>query len=308
MNSKPKLILFGIFLFFLALSSYTVDETEQAVRTQFGNPVGEPVREAGLHFKLPFIQDVRRFEKRVLEWEGEENRITTKEERIMLVGTTARWRIVDPVQFLKSIRDERTARSRLDDVLDGATRSVLSANHLIDAVRSSNRSMTSSGKDDEPNPDSAEAVTVGRDKLVAMILDQARPQVESMGIEIVDFRFRRIEYDGSTRDKVYLRMTSERNRIAERFRSEGRGKQAEIEGKKDFELKQIESEAFRKAEITRGEADAEAARIYAEAYGQDPAFYAFYQSLETLRTALAGGETTLVLSTSGDLLKHIDRP
>jgi len=305
---RAKFVIAFLVALVVFASAYSVGETEQVVITQFGEPVGDPIRDAGLHFKVPFTQDVRRFEKRILEWEGDENKITTKEERFIIVATTARWRIVDALAFLRSVGDEMKAQSRLDDILDGATRSIVSSQNLIDAVRSSNRQLREAVNTDSPEGTPVEQVTVGREKLVEMILDSARPQVSTMGIELVDFQFRRIEYEDSTRKKVYARMTSERNRIAERSRSEGRGRQAEIEGQKEREMKQITSEAFRKAEILRGEADAEAAKIYADAYGADPEFYSFYQSLETLKKALGTGDTTLVLSTGSELLRHLGTP
>jgi membrane protease subunit HflC len=303
MRLSPLLALAVIAIVLLVASTFTIDETELAVVTQFGNPVGEPAREPGLHFKMPFVQDVRRFEKRILEWEGDENRIPTKEERFIWVDTTARWRIADPLAFLRSVNNERNARLRLDDILDAATRSAISSHNLIEAVRTSNRPFTDVV---EINSDALEAVTVGREKLTDLVFARAQSQLQELGIELVDVRFRRIEYEGSTRAKVYDRMISDRTRIAERFRSEGRGKASEIQGQRDRELKQIESDAYRRAEVLRGEADAEAARIYAEVYGEDPEFYGFYQGLETLKKAFSGGDTTLVLSTRSELMKSLD--
>ncbi len=310
MGCGPKVlaVLALLAVILIGSSCYTVGEWEQVVITQFGNPVGEPIRDAGLHFKMPFTQDVRRFDKRILEWNGEENRVTTQEERFIWVDTTARWRILDAKKFLQVVGDERKAQTRLDDILDSTTRNIVSAHNLIEAVRSTNRKMTEKAADDSPEATPAENVTLGREKLMAAVIATAKPAIEQLGIELVDFRFRRIEYEDNTRKKVYARMASERNRIAERYRSEGRGKQAEIEGQKERDMKQITSEAFRKAEILRGEADAEATKIYAEAYGADPEFYAFYQSLETLKKALLGGDTTLVLSTQGDLMKYLGKP
>lgn len=308
---SPKVVLalglLGVAVLFS--SCFTVQETEQVVITQFGEPV-RTVTNAGLHFKLPFLQDVRSFEKRVLEWDsGDESHLTTREERFILVDTTARWRIRDARLFLTSLTSETNARSRIDDIIDGATRAVISSHNLIDAVRSSNRafedSQTLAQIDDSGEPAKVEQVTIGREKLVEMVLQQAGAQLASFGIELVDFRFRRIEYEDTTRKKVYARMESERHRIAEHYRSEGRGSQAEIDGRKERDLKQIESEAFRKAEIIRGEADAEAARIYAEAYGADSDFYAFTKTLETYKTALASGDTTLVLTTGSELFKYL---
>ncbi|MBK6942341.1 MAG: protease modulator HflC [Planctomycetes bacterium] len=287
---------------------YTVSETETVVITNFGDPVGEPIREAGLHFKTPFVNEVHRFDERILEWDGDANLVPTAEKTFIFVDTTARWRIADPLKFLKTLRDEDAARSRLDDILDNATRTWISSHSLIEAVRSTNRTFASELTDDASLGDTQQVATkivVGREKIVEGILQQARPSVRELGIELVDFRFRRIEYEESTRQKVYGRMTSERQRVAEKYLSEGRGRQAEIEGQKEKELRRIASEAERKAETLRGEADAEASRIYAEAYSKDPEFYAFFQSLETWKRALGASDTTLVLSTSSELLQHL---
>lgn len=292
----------------LNASIYTVSETETVVITNFGNPVGEPIRDAGLHFKTPFVNELHRFDERILEWDGDANLVPTAEKTFIFVDTTARWRIADPLKFLRTLRDEDAARSRLDDILDNATRTWISSHSLIEAVRSTNRTFASELTDDASLGDTQQVATkiiVGREKIVEGILQQARPSVRELGIELVDFRFRRIEYEESTRQKVYGRMTSERQRVAEKYLSEGRGRQAEIEGQKEKELRRIASEAERKAETLRGEADAEASRIYAEAYSKDPEFYAFFQSLETWKRALGASDTTLVLSTSSELLQHL---
>jgi len=307
------LVLVVVAIIVLFASTYTVLEAEQVILTQFGKPVGGAVTEAGLHFKKPFIEKARRFDKRVLEWDGEANRIPTKEKRFLLVDTTARWRITDPLKFLQSLRGEESiAQSRLDDILDNATRTWISDNDLIEAVRTSDREFAASVVDDAFGVGTDVAaklrIEVGRERIIQGILEQAQPQVADLGIEIVDFRFRRIEYDASTRKSVYERMISEREEVAERYRSEGHARAAEIDGEKDKELKRIESEAIRKAEIIRGEADAEVTRIYAQAYGADPEFYAFFRTLETYRTAFGSGgsgDTTLVLTTGSQFLRYL---
>lgn len=290
-------------------SAYTVNEAEQAIITQFGKPVGGIVTQAGLHFKLPFIQTVRRFDRRVLEWDGEANEIVTGDKKTIIVDTTARWKIQDPLLFLRSVRDERNAQSRLDDILDSATKTAIAKQNLIEAVRNTNREFApEEGVRFDSEMAAEMTIKVGREHLIQGILEDARKAASQLGIHIVDVRIRRIDYSDKVRRKIFDAMIAERNQIADKFRSEGRGRQAEIEGQREKELKRIESEAARQAEVIRGEADAEASRIYAEAYGADPEFYAFFQTLETWKKALAGGDTKLVLTTESELLKLMKGP
>lgn len=305
------IVLLVLGLIVLAGSVFTVAETDQVIITQFGSPVSGPITDAGLHFKMPFIQDVRRFEKRILEWDGDPNEIVTKDKKTIEIDTTARWRIIDPLAFLKSVNDENRAQSRLSDILDGATREFIAKNNLIEAVRATNREFTiddASAVEFAAQQTEEDKISVGRDQLIDNILANARDNVQEFGIELVDFRIRRIDYSEKVRRAVYERMIAERNQIADKSRSEGRGMEAEIEGEKEKELRRIESEAIRASEVIRGEADAEATRIYAEAYGADEEFYAFYQTLETYKKALKGGDTTLVLSTKSELMKYLKNP
>ncbi len=311
MGKALVLILAVVGLVLLAGGFYTVHETEQVIITRFGEPVSGPITAAGPHFKMPFIDSVRRFERRILEWDGDENDIVTRDKKTIRVDTTARWRISDPLKFLKSVHDERSAKSRLDDILDGATREFISKNNLIEAVRASNREFAPEEGIDLDLGDGAarqETIAVGRDRLIASIVENAQRNVAELGIQIVDVRIRRIDYNEKVRLSVYERMIAERNQIADKYRSEGRGKASEIEGKMEKELKRIESEAFRQAETIRGAADAEATKIYAEAFGADEEFYAFYQTLETCKKALSGGNTTMVLSSGSELLKYLKDP
>ena len=309
---RAAIIVFAVIaLIVLGGSLYTVHETEQVIITQFGDPVSGPISQAGIHLKMPFIQDVRRFDKRILEWNGDPNSIVTKDKKTIEVDTTARWKIVDPLAFLKSVNDETRAQSRLDDILDGATREFIAKNNLIEAVRASNREFT----DDEisyveldGDRTEEDHVEVGRDRLIDAILANAQDNVKEFGIALVDFRIRRIDYNEKVRRAVHERMIRERTQIAEKYRSEGKGKMSEIEGKKEKELKRIESEAIKRSEIIRGEADAEVTRIYADAYGADPEFYAFYQTLETYKRSLVGGDSSLVLSTHSELMKYLKNP
>ena len=294
----------GLLTVFAWTGTYTLDETQQAVITRFGEPVGQTVSRPGLHFKLPFADRVNRFDKRWLEWSGDPNQIPTKDKKYIWVATFARWRIADPLLFFQRMHDERTALSRIDDIIDGETRNTLATYFLIEAVRASNRDF---GEDEffrEDRPRSQEKVELGRDHLTRRVLEKASPTLRTLGVELVDVQFKRINYVDEVQVKVFERMISERRRIAERFRSEGQGQSAEIRGRKERELKAIRSEAFRRTQELKGKADAEASRIYAGAYGKDPGFYAFWRSLDTLRTTV-DAQTTLLLGTEGELYRHL---
>ncbi len=304
---KVKLILLSVgalaALVVLKESLYTVQEGEQVVLTQFGEPVGEPVTDAGLHFKAPFVQEVNRMEKRILEWDGDPNLIPTRDKTYIYVDVTARWRITDPLKFFKSVVTETAAQGRLDDILDGATRDAISGHDLIEAIRLSNRPLPKE-KDVEARGDIAEQpkITMGRRKIQEWILKEASSKVKDFGITLVDVRIKRINYSPDVQRKVYDRMISERRRIAEKFRSEGQGKKAEIDGQREKELKRIQSEAYKQAQEIQGKADARAAAIYAEAYGKDPEFYKFLRSLEALQSSLARG-TEFIGTTKSEIFK-----
>ena len=300
-------IIFMFALVVLSSAFFTVRESEQVVITQFGKPVGRPVVRPGLHLKVPFIQDVHAFEKRFLEWDGDPNQIPTKDKRFIWVDSYARWRITDPLLFFQRLRDERGAQSRLDDILDGETRNTIAKHELIDLVRSTNRPFVITGDAIETEPGDVEKVNFGRDKLTAEVLLNARRRTGDLGIEILDFRIKRINYVDEVRQEVYARMISERKRIAERYRSEGAGEAARIAGERQRELQVIASEAYRQAQEIRGKADAAAADIYAAAYGRDAEFYRFLKSMGTLESSV-DAETVLVLSTDGDLLRYLNSP
>ncbi|MEM8884295.1 MAG: protease modulator HflC [Planctomycetota bacterium] len=288
-------------------STYVVNEWEQVVITQFGEPKGEPKREAGLYFRLPFVQDVNRFDRRVLIWDGKKNEITTADKRFIWVDTTARWRIADPLKFLQTVRTEIGAQGRLDGILDSATRDVISAHDLIEVVRLSNRVLSI-----EPDADDVgqlddrarDKIANGREKLVGQIKDQASVLAPQYGIELIDVRIKRINYVEQVRRAVYKRMISERQRIAERYRSIGEGKKAEIEGRRERDEKRITSEAYRKAQEIVAKADAEAAQIFADSYGADPEFYSFYRTLEAYKK-IVGANHTLVVSPDSPLYRYL---
>ncbi|MFH0763596.1 MAG: protease modulator HflC [Candidatus Omnitrophota bacterium] len=286
---------------------YIIDETKQVVITQFGKPVGEPVTTAGLHFKMPFIQAAHYFEKRILNWDGDPNQIPTKDKKYIWVDTIARWKITDPLKFLQSVGNEIGAQSRLDDIINSATRDAVTSHLLVEAVRNTNRILekkSEEGEDVIVTDEALERIDIGREQLTRAILDKARVLAPQYGIEIADVRVKRINYVSDVRNKVYDRMIAERKRAAERYRSEGQGKSAEIEGQTGKELKLITSEAYRQAQILMGKADAEAIGIYADAYSMDPEFYSFMKTLDTYRTTI-DGNSTIILTTDADYYKYL---
>jgi membrane protease subunit HflC len=305
MKQASLILLFGAVVAVILVvggAFYVVNEAEQVVITQFGKPVGDPVTTPGLKVKLPFLQKANYFEKRFLEWDGDPNQVPTQDKRFIWVDTYARWRITDPLLFFQRLRDERGAQSRLDDILDGETRNTVAKHLLIEVVRSSNRPFP----DDEivEKDVSFQEVEFGRAALEKEVFDTASARTSDLGIEILDFRFKRINYVEEVRTEVYARMISERQRIAEQYRSEGAGEAARINGDKERELKSITSEAYRQSQEIRGRADAEAADIYARAYNKDPEFYRFLKTMEVYRTTL-DKETTLLLSTDGEFLRYL---
>ena len=289
---------------------YTLEEGEQAVIVQFGRPVGAPVTEAGLHGKLPFVQEVRRFEKRILVWDGDPNQIPTKGREFIWVDTTARWRIADAKKFLESVATEAGARSRLNDIIDSVVRDQVSGSELVELVRSASWVIP---KDEllaevpaEAQAELKKEVVRGREELTRTILAKAREVVPQYGIELVDVRIKRLDYVESVREKVYARMISERKRIAARFRSEGEGQSAEILGTMEKELRQIRSTAYRRVQEVRGKADAEATRVYGAAYGADPEFYAFSRTLEAYKEG-QNKNSTVILTTESDYYRYLKR-
>lgn len=299
-------VLAAILGLVLLSSVYTVHEGEQVIITQFGEVIGEPVIEAGLHFKVPMVQVVRSFDKRVLEWDGEPKEVTTKDKKFIEIDTTARWRIADPLKFLETVQTQSRAQSRLDDRLDSAAREAIASHALIEAVRSTNRDLLREEElAVEEETTAFGTIAVGRRALAEMILEQAAAEVAAYGIELIDFRIKKINYVEDVRRTVYSRMISERQKIAARTRSEGEGKRSEIDGLREKKLAEVRSVAYREAEEIQGHADAEAARIYAEAYSTDPEFFGFVESLAAYQEIL-DDKTLLMLSTESELLRYLD--
>lgn len=307
---KAQLVLIPIILALWAayVCSYVVEETDQVIITQFGKPVGEPVTEAGLYFKLPFVQEINRIEKRFLPWNGPSNEMSTKDKNYLIIDTFARWKINDPMQYFLRLRDERSALSRLDDILGSETRNAVAKHNLIEIVRTT--------KDRKAKTDESLVqgigkvgmlydIEIGREVVEEAILKTAANKLNDFGIELLDVRFKRINYNETVRRRIYERMVSERNQIADRFRSEGAGEAAKIMGKKEKDLQEIESEAYKTVQRIFGEADANASAIYAEAYNQNPEsveFYGFLKTLETYKEVL-NSDLSLFITTKSPLFK-----
>ena len=296
--------------FVLVSSTYTVSEVEQVIITQFGKPVGAPVTSAGLKLKLPFIQDVNPIDKRILEWDGSPSDMPTKDKLYISVDLFARWRITDPLQYFLRLRDERSAQSRLDDILGSETRNAVAKHELIEIIRTTKDRVPLRDAlltDAERDMGALVPIQKGRKLVEQEIFAAAAEKVRVFGIELLDIRFKRINYNESVRPKIYDRMISERRQIAERFLSEGNGEAARIRGNRVRDLNKIQSEAYRQVEEIRGVADAKATEIYAKAYNQGPAAVEFYEFTRTMKSyrSIIADETTLVLSTDSDLFKFL---
>jgi membrane protease subunit HflC len=305
-------VLIGIIV--LSSATYTVNEREQVIITQFGEPKGSPKTSAGLQFKIPFVQKVNVIEKRILEWDGRANEMPTKDKTYIIVDTYGRWQITDPLKYFQRLRDERSALSRLDDILGSETRNTIAKHELIEVIRTTkDRVPVQSEELVEADISGAigvlPAISRGRSELEKEIFEKSRAKLEEFGIELLDVRFKRVNYNQSVVGQIYERMTSERKQIAERFRSEGAGEAAIIEGEVEEELNKIESEAYKKVQMIMGVADATATEIYAAAYNQSAASVEFYEFSRTMELYpdLIGGKSTVVLSTDSDLFKYMKR-
>jgi membrane protease subunit HflC len=311
MNKIAKFIISLLALgavIFLSNSFFIVNEPQQVIITQFGKPVGSMIDKPGVHFKIPFIQTAHFFDKRFLEWNGSPNQVPTKDKRFIWVDMFARWRIHDPLLFFQRVHDERGAKSRLDDILDGETRNAIAKHNLVEVIRSTNRDFQSDDESGVFNDSNAlEKIEYGREKTTRIILAAAAPRIRELGIELLDLRFKRINYVDEVQNKIFERMISERKRIAEKYRSEGDGEASKILGDKERELKSIQSEAYKTAQEIIGKADAQAITIYAEAYNRNEdsrEFYRFLKTMETYKTTLSDKDW-LIMSTKGDFFKYL---
>jgi len=315
-----KSIIFAaiIFVCFITLNAATfiVDEAHQALVLQFGKIIGKPVTESGLHWKIPFLQDIQYFDKRILHWDGDEEQIPTKDKKYIWVDTTARWRIDNAVKFAESLHDEYQAKAKIDTILDGITRDTISNHNLVEAVRNTNGiidrakvKVDEAAKDplstapDEVSMD-IEPVQSGREKLSQQIVKRSTKELERFGIQLIDVQLRRIAYEKSVEAKVYDRMISERNRIAERIRSIGKGEEAKIGGKLNLDLKKIQSEAYRTSVEIKGIAEAKATEIYAKALSKDPRYYNFQRTLEAYKKTIPN-KGQFIISTDFEFLKML---
>jgi membrane protease subunit HflC len=315
MSRPTQIAIFAVLAigaYVLMSSIYTVSEVEQMIITQFGKPVGAPVTSAGLKVKIPFIQDVNPIDKRVLEWDGSPSDMPTKDKLYISVDLFARWRITDPLQYFLRLRDERSAQSRLDDILGSETRNAVAKHELIEIIRTTKdrvplREALLTDAERELDMGSLVPIQKGRKLVEQEIFAAAAEKVRVFGIELLDIRFKRINYNASVRPKIYDRMVSERRQIAERFLSEGNGEAARIRGNRVRDLNKIESEAYRQVEEIRGVADAKATEIYARAYNQSPEAVAFYEFTRTMQSykSIIAENTILVLSTDSDLFKFL---
>lgn len=313
LSIKSTLILAG-FATALGLSAYTVNQAEQVIITQFGRPIGDPVTSPGLHFKLPFVQQVNSFDKRYLAWDGPMVEMSTKDKTYVQVDTFARWRITDPMRYYLRLRDERSAQSRLEDILGSETRTAIARHELIEVVRTDkNRKPfvdeTLGDLAGEGTLGQLRPIRVGRVAIEKNVFDAAAPKLEEFGIELLDVRFKRINYNQQVLERIYQRMISERLQIAQRFRSEGEGEAARINGNRERDLNEIQSTAYKRVQEVQGEADAKATEIYAKAYAQtsqSAKFYKFLKTMETYRKVIHS-DTSLVLSTNSDLFNLLKR-
>ena len=305
MKSKVILIVVAVLLFGLYHSAYVVDETQQVIVTQFGKVIGEPKTEPGLEFKLPFLHDANYFPKILLEWDGDPGEVPTRDKTFIWVDTFARWKIVDPLRFYKTVFNEDGAQGRLDDILDSDVRNYITSYPLIETVRKTNRALDTFDMEEKEVKGKRKFgdIKFGRERIVKGIMAQAQPKLADFGIELVDLKIKRLNYTEEVRNSVYSRMIAERKQIAEKFRSEGKGEARKIEGKQEKELKRINSEAYRKAQSVKGKADAEATLIYAEAYNRDPEFYSFIKTLDIYKETM-DKDSSLILSTDSDFLKY----
>ena len=310
MKAFVLIIVAAVFLL-VSNSVYKVNETEQVIITQFGKPVGEAITEAGLKFKIPFIQEVNPIDKRILEWDGSPSNMPTKDKLYVAVDLFARWKIVDPLQYLLRLRDERSAQSRLDDILGSETRNAVAKHELIEIIRTTKNRQplldASLSEEDQATLGSLVPISKGRKMVEQEIFSAAAAKVGVFGIELMDIRFKRINYNESVRPKIYDRMISERRQIAERFRSEGNGEAARINGFRERELNKIQSEAYRQVEEIRGEADAKATEIYANAYNKNQEsvdFFEFQKTMEMYKSVIKDN-TTLILTTDSEAFKFL---
>ena len=306
MRATPIIIVIIALLIIGSMSIYVVDETEQVVITQFGKPIGDPIVEPGIHPKVPYYT-VNRFPKNLLEWDADPDQIPTLDKTFIWIDTFARWKIVDPLKYFQTLNNEMAAQARLDDILNSTIRNAITSNSLIETVRNTDRRLEAdafdAGVDGTKKDIAIDTVNKGRAKIARSILDEAQPKLVEFGIQLVDIKIKRLKYEDEVQNSVFGRMIAERKQIAEKFRSEGQGEARKIEGDREKEMKRITSEAYKTAEEIKGKSDAEATFIYAQAFGKDPEFYSFMQTLDIYRQSI-DKDSSLILSTDSEFLKY----
>jgi modulator of FtsH protease HflC len=304
-KSKGIAVIIALIVLGLYSAAFVIDETEQVVITRFGKSIGEAKRDPGLYFKIPWVEQANYFPKNLLAWDGDPGQVPTLDKTFIVIDTFARWKIVDPLKFFQTVNNMTAAQSRLDDIIGSAVRNFVTSFPLIETVRMTNREMDTfeAGLDQVKDASPMGQVKMGRMEITQGILDQAQPKVDGFGIELVDVKFKLLNYVEEVQKSVYSRMIAERKQIAEKFRSEGKGEARKIEGEMERDLKQIDSEAYRKAQELKGIADAEATRIYAQSFGKNPEFYSFTQTLNMYKDSM-DKDSSLILSTDSEFLKY----
>ena len=305
MKYKGIAVVIALIVLGLYSAAFVIDETEQVVITRFGKSIGEAKRDPGLYFKIPWVEQANYFPKNLLAWDGDPGQVPTLDKTFIVIDTFARWKIVDPLKFFQTVNNMTAAQSRLDDIIGSAVRNFVTSFPLIETVRMTNREMDTfeAGLDQVKDASPMGQVKMGRMEITQGILDQAQPKVDGFGIELVDVKFKLLNYVEEVQKSVYSRMIAERKQIAEKFRSEGKGEARKIEGEMERDLKQIDSEAYRKAQELKGIADAEATRIYAQSFGKNPEFYSFTQTLNMYKDSM-DKDSSLILSTDSEFLKY----
>ena len=294
-----------VFVIVVANSFFILSEGRQAIVIQFGKPVGGPYTNAGLYFKIPVIQNVIIFDKRILEWDGASSEIPTKDNKYIYIDAYARWRISDALTFYKAAKNEMMAQSRLDDIIDGAVRDEISNRIMSEIIRSSNRDMATYESETSEKTDYGVGARL---EIVNRILINVKDRLDDlgMGIEIIDVQLKRIQYNQQVQAKLFNRMISEQNMIAEKYRAQGQGKKQEILGMQTQKEKEILSEAYLKSQKIIGKADAEAVKIYANSYSKSPEFYNFKKSLDSYKSSI-DSSTQIILSTDNKYLKYLNQ-
>jgi membrane protease subunit HflC len=281
-NVIVLIVIVGIITTVLATSLFTIDETEQAIVTQLGEFVRD-VNQPGLHFKIPLIQKVRRFEARVLEYDAEAKPIITQDKKHLVIDNYARWKIIDPLKFFQTVGSESKAQSRLDDIVFSELREEL-ARHTL-----------------------TEIVSVNRKQIMRKVAEQCAQKAGDYGIQVIDVRIKRADLPLENTYSVFDRMKAERQRIAKKYRSEGEEESVKIKAQTDKDKTILLADSYMEAEKTKGEGDAEALKIYAQAYEKDPEFYSFVRTLEAYEKSLGKG-TTVVLPIDSEFFQYFSPP